>query len=107
MVFSILSGKKVIVSYDVLGRTRDLARSDSSSCRATSKGHFSVLERSRRAVQKSSSEARAHGIDLHTGMQRVPVRVKGKTFGLSIQKKLAPGSCLRQVTQLLMQQWRQ
>ena len=62
MVFSILSGKKVMVSYDVLGRTRDLARSDSSSCRATSKGPLSVLERSRRAVQKSSSEARAHGL---------------------------------------------
>ena len=105
MVFSILSGKKVIVSYDVLGRTRDLARSDSFSCRATAEGLLSVLERSRRAVQKSSSEARGSWIDLHTGMQRVLVRVEGKTFGLSIQKKkkLAPGSCLRQVTQLLMQ----
>ena len=44
------------------------------SCRAKSKGLFSVSESSRRVVQKSSSETRTHGLICHAGMQRMLVR---------------------------------
>ena len=43
-------------------RTRDTARSNSFSCRPTSKGLFSVCESSRRAARRSSSVARAQGL---------------------------------------------
>ena len=68
-------------------RTRDMARSNSFRAERRQKASFSVLESSRRAVQKSSSEAKGSWIDLHTGtgVHRVLVRVKGKTFGLLIQ----------------------
>ena len=61
---------------------RDHARPDFFSCRATSKGLFSVLERSRRAVLKSSSEARVHGLIFTMTLECNA----GKTFGFSIQK---------------------
>ena len=77
-----------MVSYDVLGPGgRVILHAHTPFlCRATSKGLFSVSESSRRVVQ-SQVRRRTHGSI--AGVQRVPVRVKGKTFGLSIQKTTA------------------
>ena len=52
-----------------------------------SKGFFSVLESSRREVKFGRKDS---WIDLHTdtGIQRVLVRVKGKTFGLDSEKPM-------------------
>ena len=54
---SIPSGRKVMVREDAWCYMPKLPL-----CRATSKGLFSVLESSRRVVQKSSSETRTHGL---------------------------------------------
>ena len=60
---SILSGRNVMVSHDVLGLGgRVILHAKLPLCRATSKGLFSVLESSRRVARKSSSETRTHGL---------------------------------------------
>ena len=68
---------------------------------------FSVLESSRRVVQKSSSEAKAHGLiftlklECNACLCKWMVRPWASRF-----RFLTPGSSQRQVAQLLMQLWR-
>ena len=58
------------------------------SCRATSKRSLLSVGRLTQSGAEVKFGSKGSWIDLHTdtGVQRVPVRVKGKTFGLSIQK---------------------
>ena len=68
-------------------RTRDIARSSSFRAGRRQKAFLSVAKLTMSGAEVKFG-SKGSWIDLHTdsGVQRVPVRVKGKTFGLTIRK---------------------
>ena len=86
------SGRKVKVSYDVLGPAgRVVLHAQTPFVQSDFKKPLLCVGKLTKSGAEVKFESKGSRIDLHTdsGMQRVLVRVKGNTFGLSIQKTLA------------------
>ena len=102
---SIPSGRKVMVSYDVWGPGgRVIPHAQTPFVQSDAKRPLLSVGKLTQSGAKVKFGDNNSWIDLQTdtGVQRVPVRVKGKTLA-SRSKRLMLGSSLRQMTQLRMQ----
>ena len=85
---AILPGRKVMVSYDVLGPGRMILHAQTPFVQSDVKRPLLSVGKLTISGAEVRFGSKGSWIDLHTdsGVQRVLVRVKGKTFGLTIQK---------------------
>ena len=95
---SILSGRKLMLSYDVFGPGgRVILHAQTPFVQSGVKWPLLSVGKLTKSGAEVKFGRKGSWVDLHTdtGMQRVLVRVKGETFGLSIQKtdaSIIPGT---------------
>ena len=89
MVSESLRAEEEMASYDVLGPGgRVVLHAQTPFVQSDVKRHLFSVRKHTNSGAEVTFGSKGSWIDLHTdsGSQRVPVRVKGKTFGLSIPK---------------------